>query len=133
VGLQVNGRELSVKIPAGIEEGQSLRLAGQAPGGGDLKLRIHVEPHAFFRREGRDIVLEVPLSLAEAALGTTVDVPTLDGSRLSVKVPPGTSSGQRLRLRGKGIKGGDQYIEVKVMVPAAKDARSRELVEEFAR
>jgi len=60
-------------------------------------------------------------------------VPTLDGSRLSVKVPPGTSSGARLRLRGKGIKGGDQYIEAKVVVPAAKDERSRQLMEEFAR
>ena len=71
--------------------------------------------------------------VAEAALGATVDVPTLDGKRLSVKVPPGASSGTRLRLRGRGIKGADQYIEIKVVVPTAKDARSRELIEEFAR
>jgi DnaJ-class molecular chaperone len=122
-----------VKIPAGIDEGQTMRLGGQAPGGGDLLLKVHIRPHAYFRREGNDILLEVPLSLPEAVLGTKVDVPTLDGTRLTVKIPPGTSSGARLRLRGHGIKGGDQYIEVKILVPAAKDERSRELIEEFAR
>ena len=75
----------------------------------------------------------MPLSLPEAVLGTKVDVPTLDGTMLAVKVPPGTSSGSRLRLRGKGIKGGDQYIEIKIVAPAPKDERSRELIEEFAR
>jgi DnaJ-class molecular chaperone len=133
ISLSVDGHELDVKVPAGIEEGKTMRLAGQAPGGGDLLLRIHIQPHDYFRREGNDIVLEVPLSLPEAVLGTKVDVPTLDGTRLTVKVPPGTSSGARLRLRGRGIKGGDQYIEIRVMVPAAKDDRSRELIEEFAR
>ncbi len=133
VQLNVDGRELSVKIPAGIDEGQSLRLQGQAPGGGDLRLKIHLQPHPYFKREGNNIILEAPLSVAEAVLGTKIDVPTIDGSRLTVKVPPGASSGSRLRLRGKGIKGGDQYIEIKVVVPAPKDERSRELVEEFAR
>ncbi|MCI0461010.1 MAG: J domain-containing protein [Gemmataceae bacterium] len=133
VTLQVNGREIDVKIPAGIGEGQTLRLAGQAPGGGDLMVKIRIRPHPYFRREDNNIILEVPLSLPEAVLGAKVDVPTLDGTRLTVKVPPGTSSGARLRLRGKGIKGGDQYIEIKVAVPAAKDERSRELIEEFAR
>ena len=75
----------------------------------------------------------MPISVGEAVLGTKVDVPTLDGTRLSVKVPPGTSSGARLRLRGKGIKGGDQFIEVKIVVPQKVDDRSRELMEEFAR
>jgi DnaJ-class molecular chaperone len=133
VSLQIDGRELSVKVPAGVEEGQALRLHGQAPGGGDLRLRLHVQPHPFFRREGKDVILDVPLSVVEAILGTTVDVPTLDGARLSVKVPPGTSSGTRLRLRGRGIAGGDQYIETKIVAPAAKDERSRQLVEEFSR
>jgi DnaJ-class molecular chaperone len=132
INLQIDGRELSVKIPPGVEEGQVLRLHGQAPGGGDLRLRLHIELHPFFRREGKNVVLEVPLSLAEAVLGTTVEVPTLDGARLSVKVPPGTSSGTRLRIRGRGIAGGDQYIETKIVVPAAKDERSRQLVEELA-
>jgi curved DNA-binding protein len=133
ITVQIDGRELSVKIPAGVDEGQALRLHGQAPGGGDLRLRLHIQPHPIFRRQGKDLILDVPLSLAEAALGTTVEVPTLDGARLSVKIPPGTSSGTRLRLRGRGIAGGDQYIEAKVIVPAATDERSRQLVEELAR
>src|SRR5205823_9310819 len=97
------------------------------------RLKLRVEPHPYFRREGKDVILEVPLSLPEAVLGTKVDVPTLAGERLTVKVPPGASSGSRLRLRGRGIDGGDQYIETKVVVPAPRDERSRELVEEFAR
>jgi DnaJ-class molecular chaperone len=133
VMLHVDGRELEVRIPVGINEGQSLRLQGQAPGGGDLRLKIKIEPHPYFRREGRDIVLEVPLAVSEAILGCQVEVPTLDGTRLSVKVPPGTSSGTRLRLRGRGIGGADQYIETKVVVPATIDARGRELIEELAK
>jgi DnaJ-class molecular chaperone len=133
VQLGVEGRELEVKVPAGVEEGQKLRLAGQGPGGADLIVQLHVTPHPYFRREGHNVVLEVPLGLAEAVLGTRVEVPTLDGTRLTVKVPPGTSSGSRLRLRGKGIAGGDQYIEIKVVIPKVEDARGRELIEEFAR
>src|SRR5207253_596445 len=81
----------------------------------DLYIELRIAPHPYFKREGNDVILEVPLTVSEAALGTTVDVPTPDGSRLGVKVPPGASSGTRLRLRGKGIKGGDQYIEIKVV------------------
>jgi DnaJ-class molecular chaperone len=133
VGLNVDGRELSVKVPAGVEDGQVLRLQGQAPGGGNLRLLLRVQPHPLFRREGKDVILEVPVSLPEAVLGTKVEVPTLDGTRLSVKIPPGTSQGTRLRLRGKGINGGDQYIETKVIVPAPKDDQSKGLIEEFGR
>jgi curved DNA-binding protein len=133
ISLQVDGRQIDLKVPAGVADGQPMRLAGQGPDGEDLYIKIRVEPHSYFRREGNNIVLEVPLSVPEAVLGTTVDVPTLDGTRLGVKVPPGTSSGARLRLRGRGIKGGDQYIEIKVQVPAAKDEASRKLIEEFAR
>jgi DnaJ-class molecular chaperone len=133
VGLNVGEHELNVKVPAGVAEGAVMRLQGQAPGGGNLLLKVHIAPHPHFRREGNDLILEVPLSLSEAVMGARVDVPTLDGTRLTVKVPPGSSSGSRLRLRGKGIKGGDQYIEIKVIVPTAHDARSRELIEEFAK
>jgi DnaJ-class molecular chaperone len=129
LSLRINNQEGSVRVPAGVEEGQVLRVP--APGGGSVRLKIHVAPHPYFRREGKDI--EVPLSLPEAVLGARVDVPTLDGKRLSVKVPPGTSSGRRLRLAGKGIAGGDQYIEIKVVVPTAVDEKSRQLIEEFAR
>jgi DnaJ-class molecular chaperone len=133
VSLSVDGREIDVKVPAGVEEGKKLRLAGQGPGGGDLLVRIKIEPHPYFRREGHDIIVEVPIGISEAVLGTKVDVPTLEGTHLTVKVPPGTSSGSRLRLRGKGIAGGDQYVEIKIVAPKVTDARSRELIEEFAR
>jgi curved DNA-binding protein len=133
VSLSINGSHVDVKVPAGIEEGKRLRLGGQGPNGGDLFIKIHVEPHPFFRREGNNIILEAPLSIPEAVLGTKIDVPTLDGSRLTVKVPTGASSGSRLRLRGKGIAGGDQLIEVRIVAPKVDDARSRELIEEFGR
>jgi DnaJ-class molecular chaperone len=94
---------------------------------------MQLEPHPYFRREGKDIILTVPLSLAEAALGTQVEVPTIDGTRLTVKVPPGTSSGKRLRLRGRGIDGGNQFVEVQVQVPEVKDERGRQLLDELAR
>lgn len=132
VSLSIDGRHVDVKVPAGMEDGKKLRLAGQGPGGGDLYIKIRVEPHPHFRREGNNVVLEVPVSFSEATLGAKVDVPTLEG-HLTVKVPAGTSSGTRLRLRGRGIAGGDQYIEVKVAVPKVEDARGRELVEELAR
>ena len=133
VGIQVDGRRIDVKVPAGIQEGQSLRLGGQGPDGADLRLKIHVAPHPYFRRDGDDLLLEVPISVAEAALGAKVEVPTLDGEKLTVRVPPGTSSGSRLRLRGKGVKGGHQYLEFKIIVPAAEDEASRKLIEEFAK
>jgi DnaJ-class molecular chaperone len=133
VTLQIDDRQIVVKIPAGVEEGQTLRLRGQGPGGGDLLVKLHIEPHPYFRREGRDLVLDVPITIAEAVLGTKVDVPTMDGTRLTVRVPPATSSHTRLRLRGRGIKGGDQYIEIRIAVPVVEDARSKELIEEFAR
>ena len=133
VNLNVNGKELSVKIPTGVEEGQALRLKGQGPGGSNLRLILRIQPHPYFKREGKNIILEAPLSLPEAVLGTRLDVPTLDGTRLTVKIPPGTSSGARLRLRGKGVDGGDLYIEIKVMVPAPKDDHSRQLIEEFGK
>jgi DnaJ-class molecular chaperone len=133
VPLRVDDHEIELKVPAGVEDGKKMRLGGQGPGGGDLIVKLKVEPHPYFRREGNNVVLEVPLSVPEAVLGTTVEVPTLDGSRLMVKVPPGASSGARLRLRGKGINGGDELIEVKIVAPKPADERSRELLEEFAR
>jgi DnaJ-class molecular chaperone len=133
LSLKVGDRELDLKIPAGIEDGKVMRLGGQGPGGADVLLTVHVEPHAHFGREGKDLILTVPLTLAEAVLGGKVDVPTLDGGKITLTIKPGTSSGTRLRVRGQGIKGGDLYVEAKVMVPAPADAKSRELIEEFAR
>lgn len=125
-----NQREtLTVKIPAGINEGSVIRLAGQgepSPTGGnagDILLTVTVEPHRYFRREGNDLHIEVPITPAEAALGAKVDVPTLAEGAVVVSIPPGTSSGMKLRLRGKGIpdpqtrQTGDQFVLVKIVVP----------------
>jgi curved DNA-binding protein len=131
--IAFDDRELDVKVPAGVEEGQRLRLGGQGPDGADLYVRLHIDAHPYFRREGKSIILEAPISAPEAMLGTKIDVPTLDGSRLTVKVPAGASSGARLRLRGRGVAGGDQYIELKIVAPAAAEGRERELIEEFTR
>ena len=109
-------------------------MPAEATGAADVILKVKVAPHPYFRREGNDIFLDVPISVAEAVLGGKVEVPTLDGERLEVKVPPGTSSGAKLRLRGKGISGGDQYLVFKVVVPPGEvDEKSRELIEEFAK
>ncbi len=131
VPLQINDQLGSVKVPAGASEGLVIRVP--APGGGTVRLKLHIEPHPYFRREGNDVILEVPVSIAEAVLGTKVEVPTLSGARGTVKVPPGTSSGKRLRLRGQGIAGGDQYIEIRVVVPEGVGDEGRQLIEEFAR
>jgi DnaJ-class molecular chaperone len=97
-------------------------------------LKVRVAPHPYFRREGNDIFLDVPISIAEAVLGGKVEVPTLSGERLEVKVRPGTSSGSKLRLRGKGVRDGDQYLVFKVMAPAGEiDEKSRDLIAEFAK
>ena len=134
VALDIGGKRIDVRVPAGIEEGKKLRVPPEATGGTEVLLRVRIEPHPYFRREGHDLYLDVPLSLAEALLGGKVEVPTLDGTRLDVKVPPGTSSGAKLRLRGKGIAGGDQYLVFKIVVtPGALDDASRTLIEEFAK
>ena len=134
VAIEVDGRHIDVKVPAGIEEGKKLRVPAAATGGAEVLLKVRIAPHPYFRREGSDLLLDVPLSLAEAVLGAKVDVPTLDGTKLTVTVPPGTSGGKKLRLRGKGIAGGDQYLVFRVEVPAGKvDDKSRELLEEFAK
>jgi DnaJ-class molecular chaperone len=131
--VSVDGRELDIKVPAGVEEGKKMRLAGQGSGGGDLILTLHIGPHPYFRREGNNIILDVPVTVAEAVLGTKVDVPLINGGQGTVKVPASTPSGARLRLRGQGVAGGDQFIEIKIVPPPAVDTRSRELIEEFAR
>ncbi len=138
IELPSGGERLKLDVPAGVADGARLRLRGQGQSGGDLYVKVHVRPHAYFRREDRDILVDVPVSVSEAILGCKLDVPTIDGT-VTISIPPGTSSGQRLRLRGKGLPSpaggarGDQYVEVKVMVPKKPDERSRELIEEFAK
>lgn len=137
-----DGRDFEVQIPPGVRDGQKIRLAGQggegASGGpaGDLYLRVRIKRHPRFRREDDDLVVEIPVAPWEAALGATVPVPTLDGSA-RVKVPAGSSSGRRLRLRGEGMPGsgegkGDLYASVRIVVPKVLEKRERELFEELA-
>jgi len=132
ISINVLGRTIEVKVPAGISEGKKLRVPASATGSADVYLKVHIADHPYFKREGNDVIVEIPLGIAEAMLGAKVDVPTLEGDTLTVKVPAGTSSGGRLRLRGKGIAGGDQYLQFKIVVPTKLDDRSKELIEEFA-
>lgn len=139
------GRELlDVKIPAGIESGKSIRLAGQGGPGmnggpaGDLLVEVKVSPHPWFTREGRNIKLEVPITITEAALGAKVDVPTLTEGEVTLTIPPGASSGSKLRLAGKGVPetknqpAGDQLVVIKIVAPKNLSDKSRQLLEELA-
>lgn len=129
VGL-ASGKTLDVKVPPGTDEGAILRLKGQGNAGfaggaaGDALVEVKVEPHPLFTRDGADILMELPVTVGEAALGAKVNVPTLDG-RVALSVPPGSNSGTVLRLKGKGVpKGrgrGDQLVTLKVMLPDAID------------
>jgi DnaJ-class molecular chaperone len=132
VGLQLGDRSIDVKIPAGIEDGKKLRVPASATGAGDVYIRVRVAPHPYFRRDGNDVLIDVPISVPEAVLGGSIDVPTVSGDRLTVKVPAGTSSGARVRMRGKGIAGGDQYLVFQVVAPKHIDDESRTLMQEFA-
>ncbi|MDP9252405.1 MAG: J domain-containing protein [Chloroflexota bacterium] len=135
-------RRLSVKIPAGVKDGQRIRLAGQgAPGGaggpsGDLFLRVRVRPHPMFQRDGDDLRMELPVALHEAILGAEVTVPTLKG-RVSLRIPPETQNGRTIRLAGQGMPRsggghGDLYVTVKVVLPTKLTEKERELVQELA-
>lgn len=140
---QPTKQQLSIRIPPGLNDGDKLRLAGKgmpAPSKsgkpGDLIVTTRIEPDPFFTRKGADLYLEAPISVSEAILGASLEVPTLEG-RASVTVPAGASSGQKLRLRGKGVaqrsgERGDLYIQVKVVVPKNIDAASKKLIEQFA-
>lgn len=123
------GRTLEVKIPAGIEDGKQIRLRGQGHpsqyGGeaGDAIVTVRIAPHPLFRIDGRDLRADLPVTLYEAVLGGTIDVPTLDG-RVELTIPPNSNGGRTLRLRGKGLPGataGDLYVSLKIMLPEAPD------------
>ncbi|HEY7956658.1 MAG: DnaJ C-terminal domain-containing protein [Polyangia bacterium] len=146
--IVVDGKHLKIKIPPGVTDGKTIRLAGQGhPGGrgapaGDLLIELHERPHPTFRRKGPgspDIEVEVPVPVEVAILGGKAEVRTLEGPTLSVTIPPGTSSGKKLRLRGKGAHAGsggargDLYADVSVQIPQQLPDRARELLEEFAR
>ncbi len=136
-------RALSVNIPAGVETGTRIRLAGEGEAGmrggpaGDLYIFIEVETHDIFDREGPHLHCRVPVSMITAALGGTIEVPTIDGGRSRVKIPAGSQSGRQMRLRGKGMPAlrggpaGDMFIELAVETPVNLTARQRELLQEF--
>lgn len=131
----INGKNINVKIPAGTEDGQTLRLKGlgdPSPNGGeagDVLITIKVEPHQYFKSEGLNILLDLPVSIKEAVLGAKITVPTISG-KVNVKIPPYSSSGEKLRLKGKGIKSkagqGDEIITLKIMAPKNPDAALEE-------
>jgi len=133
-------RTLNVRIPPGVTQGQQIRLAGQgAPGlkggpAGDLFLEIDFEPHPFLHPEGKSIHLHLPVAPWEAALGATVPVPTLGGA-VSLKIPPGTQSGRRLRLKGRGLPGdppGDAYVQIEIVAPPANTEEAKEAYRRIA-
>jgi len=136
-------RSLSVNIPQGVETGTRIRLAGEGEAGlrggptGDLYLFIEVADHPIFQREGQDLYCRVPVSMTQAALGGDIEVPSIDGGRSRVKVPPGSQSGKQMRLRAKGmptLRGGafgDMYIELAVETPVNLTSRQKDLLKEF--
>ena len=134
-GEDGNTKRLSVKIPAGVRDGQRIRLAGQAAGG-DLYLQVKVKPHPLFTRDGDDLRMELPVALHEALLGAEVAVPTLKG-RVSLRIPPETQNGRTIRLAGQGMPragggSGDLFVTVKVVLPTKLNEKERELATELA-
>ncbi len=135
-----DGETIDVRIPAGIRDGQKVRARGKGSHGtagrGDLMVTVQVREHPFFHRDGDDLRITVPVTFAEAALGATVAVPTLDGE-VRVKVPAGSSSGKVLRLKGRGVpakkKAGDLFVELQVAVPEQLSDEAREAVEAYAK
>jgi curved DNA-binding protein len=132
-------RTLRVTVPAGVATGQVIRLAGQGgagpAGSGDLLLEVAILPHPWFRLDGRDVTLELPVAPWEAALGATVSTPTLGGA-VDLRVPAGARAGQKMRLRGRGLPGdppGDQFVIFKVVLPSADTPKARELYETMAK
>ena len=145
-GVERRARQVKIRIPAGMESGQRIRIKAKGDLGknggppGDLYVVVHVGRHERFGRSGNDLTITIPMSYPEAALGTVVSAPTLDGSTVSLKIPPGTKSGKTFRVRGKGIpsskKGaapGDLLVTVEVWVPESLDQKQRKLIEELAK
>ncbi len=142
-GVSPRSRTLTVRIPAGVSDGQRIRLAGQGEPGrqgataGDLYVVVHVSSHRVFGRSGDDLTITVPVTFPELALGTTLTVPTLDG-KVSLKVPAGTGSGRTFRVRGKGVgkkdgSSGDLLVTLQVAVPSKLDEKAAEALADYAK
>ena len=142
VTLGLDGQRVSTRLPAGVQDGQKIRVPGKGRAGanggppGDLLLTVRVAKHPVFSSDGLNLRVTVPVTYAEAALGATVDVPTLTGDKVSVKVPAGTASGQILRVKGRGLhardKTGDLHVAIQVDVPRKLSREAKRTVEELA-
>lgn len=144
-GLTQKERTLSVKIPTGVEDGTRIRLAGEGDAGarggpnGDLYLFLSVKPHSLFERDGADLYCRAPAPMTKAALGGDMEIPTIDGDRARVTIPPGAQTGRRFRIKGKGMTQlrsrdrGDLHVELVVETPVNLSAKQRKLLEEFAK
>ena len=142
-GKQQASKRLSVSIPKGVDDGTRIRLAGKgeagskAAGSGDLYLFINVYSHDLFKRSDENLFFECPISIADAALGTSIEIPTIDGGKAKIKIPSGTQSGKQFRLKGKGMphmRGsgiGDLYVQVNTEVPVSLNREQKELLEKF--
>jgi molecular chaperone DnaJ len=142
-GQVTEQRQIMLAVPAGVDTGSKLRLSGQGERGssgqpaGDLLVTFKVAPHHFFRRDGLDIHVSVPINVAQASLGSRIRVKTIDEKKVTLKIPPGTQSGTRFRIPGQGIekagRRGDQYVQVKVQLPDDLTEEQQQLMREFAR
>lgn len=142
VQLTTNGQSMTVRIPAGVKDGQKIRLRGKGQPGrgggepGDMVVTVHVDPHPVYTMDGTNLRITVPVTFAEAALGATIEVPTLAGDVVRVKVPAGTPSGRTLRVKGRGVSTpkttGDLLVTVQVAVPTNLTAKAKKAVESFA-
>ena len=141
IGLrEPSGEVVEVRVPAGVKDGQKIRVRGKgqpgAAGNGDLMVTVHVTPHDFFVRDGNNIRIHVPVSFPEAALGATIEVPTLTADTVKLKVPAGTPSGRTLRVKGRGVKtakgDGDLLVTIDVAVPSHLSKEAKAAVEAFA-
>ena len=139
-GLEHRSRDVRARIPAGVSDGQRIKLKGRGGPGqgagsqpGDLYVRVHVNPHRLFGRDGKNLTLTVPVTFSEAVLGAPIPVPTLDGSTVTIRIPPGTRTGRRLRIpAGPSTGGADLIVEVEVIVPEHLTDEQRAAVEAFA-
>ena len=142
-GKKQTSKKISVTIPKGVDDGTRIRLAGKGEAGnrggttGDLYLFINIVSHNLFKRSDENLFFEFPISVADAALGTTIEIPTIDGGKAKIKIPDGTQNGKQFRLKGKGMpfmrRGdyGDLYVQVKTEVPVYLNKKQRELLEQF--
>jgi molecular chaperone DnaJ len=142
-GVKQTSKKISVTIPKGVDDGTRIRLAGKGEAGsrgganGDLYLFINVKSHELFKRSDENLFFEFPISIADAALGTTIEIPTIDGGKAKIKIPDGTQSGKQFRLKGKGMpymRGsgtGDLYVQINTEVPISLNREQKELLEKF--